>query len=116
MIHSTEKNLTEHGDKLPADDKTVIETDMAALREATEADDIEQINQKTQALSQSSMKLGEAIYKAEQTETTAGPGPGDGDGAAGGTASPDSHDEDANVVDADFEEVDDDKKGQSPSP
>ena len=116
LIHSTEKNLTEHGDKLPADDKTVIETDMAALREATEADDIEQINQKTQALSQSSMKLGEAIYKAEQTETTAGPGPGDGDGAAGGTASPDSHDEDANVVDADFEEVDDDKKGQSPSP
>ena len=110
LIHATDKNLSEHGDKVPAEDKTAIENDLAALRQAVEAEDKDQIEQKTQALAQSSMKLGEAMYKAEQAEATAG------DDATDGAAPTDSQDQDDNVVDADFEEVDDDKKGQSSAP
>ncbi len=110
LIHSTEKNLSEHGDKIPAEDKSAIEADVAALRQAVEAENKAEIEQKSQALAQSSMKLGEAMYKAEQADATAA------DGAAEAAASTDSQDQDDNVVDADFEEVDDDKKGQSSTP
>ena len=94
-----EKALAEHGDKVDASQKTAIEAAAAALKEAVKGDDTDDIKAKTNALAQASMKLGEAMYKAQQAE-------------AGGTA-PDGEapKADDNVVDADFEEVEDDKKG-----
>jgi molecular chaperone DnaK len=103
LVYQVEKNLSEHGAKIPAGDKAEIEADVAALKTALEGDNADDIKAKTEKLSQSSMKLGEAIYKASQ-EDAAGPDMGAGAGSGGG-ASPDD-----NVVDADFEEVDDDKK------
>ena len=99
MLHATEKNLSEYGDKVPAEDKAAIEEAAQQLKDALEGDDIEDITAKTEALAQASMKLGEAMYKAAQAE---GEG-GDGQAAdAGGKPAGD------NVVDADFEEVDPD--------
>ncbi|MDE0045293.1 MAG: molecular chaperone DnaK [bacterium] len=92
LIHATEQQLGEHGDKVEADVRTSIETAMSDLREAREGEDVDAIQSATQALTQAAMKLGEAIYRNQQ-ETSAG----DGDGDDG-------------VVDADFEEVDDDRK------
>ena len=101
LVHSTEKNIQEYGDKVEAADKESIEKDLADLKEAMEGDSVEDIEAKTQTLMQSSMKLGEAIYKAQQDETAAeGEGPDDTDGTAKA--------EDG-VVDAEFEEVDDRK-------
>ncbi|HJS45808.1 MAG TPA: molecular chaperone DnaK [Rhizomicrobium sp.] len=99
LIHSTEKALSEHGDKVGADEKTAIEAAIASLKDAVKGDDAEAIKEKTNNLAQASMKLGEAMYKAQQSEAAAA------DAAADG-AKPDE-----NVVDADFEEVDDNKKG-----
>src|SRR6201985_359579 len=98
LIHSTEKALGEHGDKVGGDEKTAIEAAAAALKEAVKADDVDAIKEKTNALAQASMKLGEAMYKAQQA----------GEGAAPEGEAPKADD---NVVDADFEEVDDNKKG-----
>jgi len=102
LVHQTEKSLEEHGDKVEAEVKAEIEGDVAALKEALEAEDGELIQTKLEALVTSSMKLGEAIYKAEAAaqEGTADGGPDagpDGEGA----------DADETIVDADFEEVDD---------
>jgi molecular chaperone DnaK len=103
LAHSTEKSLKEFGDKAPGDVKAEIERDLAALKVAMEADDVEAIKAKTEALMQSSMKLGEAMYKAQEAAGGAeGAQPGAGAGAA--------HDD--KVVDADFEEVDGDKKSK----
>jgi len=102
LIHSTEKALSEHGDKIDAGERSNIENAIATLKEAVKSDDVESIQAKTQALAQASMKLGEAMYKASQ----GGQG-GDGtppDDQAGGSKPDD------NVVDAEFSEVDDDKK------
>jgi len=111
MIHATEKNLKEYGDKVPEDDKKAIEDAVAELKEALEGDDMDDIAAKTEALTQVSMKLGEAMYKAAQAEgATEGMGPDTGEG---GHAHAEAADDD-NVVDADFEEVDPDadkKKG-----
>ena len=98
VIHSTEKALAEHGDKVGADDKTAIETALADLKAVVDGDDAEDISAKTQTLIQASMKLGEAMYKAQQGEAAGSEAP------ASETASGES------VVDAEFEEVDDDKK------
>ena len=98
LVHSTEKALSEHGDKVGAEEKTAIENAIANLKEAVKGDDAEDIKAKTNTLAQASMKLGEAMYKAQQA---AG-----GENAAGDAGAP----MDDNVVDADFEEVDDDKK------
>ncbi|MBP2160014.1 MULTISPECIES: molecular chaperone DnaK [Asticcacaulis] len=95
MIHSTEKSLKEFGDKVSPADKTAIETALADLKTAKDGEDAEDIRAKSQTLIQASMKLGEAMY---------GQGGGDADGGA-----EDSKDDD-NVVDAEFEEVDDSKK------
>jgi molecular chaperone DnaK len=100
LIHSTEKALGEHGDKVDAADKTAIEAALAALKDAVTGDDAEAIKEKTNTLAQASMKLGEAMYKAQQGEAAAADAAADG---AQNTA-------DDNVVDADFEEVDDSKK------
>ncbi|MBT5195386.1 MAG: Hsp70 family protein, partial [Rhodospirillaceae bacterium] len=114
LIYSTEKNLNEFGDKVPDEDKSQIEGDVAALREALGGEDIEDITAKTEALSQSAMKLGEIMYKAQQEAEAAGEGAPDMDGAPGfddAAAGGDGADDDgATVVDADFEEVDDDRK------
>ncbi|HEY1447701.1 MAG TPA: molecular chaperone DnaK [Caulobacteraceae bacterium] len=95
LIHSTEKALGEHGDKVTAAEKGAIESAVADLKAALENDDAETISSKTSALAQASMKLGEAMYQAQQGET-----------ATEGQA---AHNDDG-VVDAEFEEVKDDKQ------
>jgi molecular chaperone DnaK len=113
LMHQAEKNLKEYGDKIGAAEKSKIEADIAALKSVKDGEDAEAIKAKTEALVQSSMKLGEAMYKASQAGAAgAGPGPGgeggpsagSGDAGAGGAAG-----KDEKVVDADFEEVDEKK-------
>jgi molecular chaperone DnaK len=99
LIHSTEKSLKEYGDKVSAEDKTAIETALADLRSVIDGDNAEAIKEKTAALAEVSMKLGEAMYKASQAEAEA---------KAAGT-----DDGDDDVVDADFEEVRDDDNQKS---
>jgi len=115
MIHATEKNLAEYGDKVPEEDKKAIEDGVAELKEALEGDDIDDIAAKTEALTQASMKLGEAMYKAAQAEGAAeGMGPDMGADMGGNAHADAEAADDDNVVDADFEEVDPDaekKKG-----
>ena len=67
ILHTTEKNLKEHGSKIPDADKKIIDTDVSNLRNALKGTDIEEIKKTTQSLVQSSMKLGEAIYKDQQS-------------------------------------------------
>jgi molecular chaperone DnaK len=100
LIHSTGKSLAEFGDKVSAADKSAIESAIADLKSTLEAGDAEQVKDKTNALSQAAMKLGEAMYKAQQGQAES-----DAQRDAGGQSGEDD------VVDADFEEVkDDDKK------
>ncbi len=93
LLHSTEKNLKEHGAKVSDADKKAIETASANLRNSLKGTDVEDIKKKTQDLVQASMKLGEAIYKSQQSAK-----PGD---APKGNKKEDKKDD--NVVDADFE-------------
>ena len=104
LIHSTEKNLKEHGSKISDAEKKAIEDGSNSLKEALKGEDIDDIKKKTETLVQASMKLGEAIYKSQQS------------------TKPDSNKEDGkdekekkddNVVDADFEEVKDENKEKS---
>ena len=101
LMHSTSKSLAEFGDKVSAADKSAIESAIADLKSTLETGDAEQVQEKTNTLSQAAMKLGEAMYKAQ-----AGQAEADAQrDAGGGRAAEDD------VVDADFEEVkDDDKK------
>jgi molecular chaperone DnaK len=99
LIHSTEKSVAEFGDKVSPADKTAIETALADLKAVKDGDDAEAIEAKTKALMEASMKLGEAMYAAQQAA-------GGADGAEGHK---DAHADDG-VVDAEFEEVDDSKK------
>jgi len=102
LIHSTEKNLKEHGSKVSDADKKAIEDASANLRNALKGTEVEEIKKKTQDLVQASMKLGEAIYKSQQ-----GAKPED----KKDTNKEDKKDD--NVVDADFEEVKDENKEKS---
>jgi molecular chaperone DnaK len=102
LIHTTEQQLKEHGDKVEPSVKTEIETALADAKTSVEAGDPDQMTQKTQALAQAAMKLGEAMYKAQQEQTEAAAGPDAG-------TSPPQPDEE--VVDAEFSEVDDENKG-----
>ncbi|MFL2884218.1 MAG: molecular chaperone DnaK [Candidatus Pelagibacter sp.] len=104
LIHSTEKNLKEHGAKVSDAEKKAIEDASSAVKEALKGEDIEDIKKKTEALVQASMKLGEAIYKSQQS---AKPESGKDDGGD------DAGKKDENVVDADFEEVKDENKEKS---
>jgi molecular chaperone DnaK len=104
LIHSTERNIAEHGDKVGAAEKSAVETAIAELRGVVANDDAEAIKAKTEALTQAAMKVGEAIYKAEAEKAQAAGG-GDAGPSAGGPAS-----DGPDVVDADFEEVDENKK------
>ena len=113
LIHATENNLREHGDKVPESDKSAIEADIQALKEVADSEDAKAIGEKLAALSRSSMKLGEAIYKASQEEADREAATAEaGDSDEGSTEKADEKDE-GPVVDADFEEVDEDKKGDS---
>ena len=98
VVHSTEKAMAEHGGKIGGPDKEAIETALADLKTALEGDDAEGIAAKTQTLIQASMKLGEAMYAAQQG--------GDGD-------QPDDASGGDDVVDAEFEEVSDDDTKKS---
>jgi molecular chaperone DnaK len=110
LIHTTEKTLAEAGDKVADDDKAAVETAIAELKTANEGEDVDDIRAKSEALAQVAMKIGEALYK-ESAEAEAAAGaesPDDaGDAGDGNNGSGAADDE---VVDADFEEVDDDKK------
>jgi len=109
LVHTTEKSLAEFGDKVGGSEKQQIETDLAALKAVLESEDAADIKAKTEALTKSSIKLGEAMYKAQAAgEAAAGAAAaGAAGGAQAGTA------QDGKVVDADFEEVDDQKKNRS---
>jgi molecular chaperone DnaK len=98
LIHSSEKSLKEFGDKVSEEDRTAISDAIASLKTATAGDDAEDIKAKTQVLMEVSMKLGQAMYEASQNE------------AAAADAQADMSKDD--VVDADFEEIDesDEKK------
>ena len=100
LVHGAEKAMDDLGDKADANAKAEVEADVEALREALSGDDIEAISEKSAALSQSMMKMGEAAYSAEGDQADA-------------NAAADNNDE--SVVDAEFEEVDadDDKKSKS---
>lgn len=104
LIHSTEKNLKEHGAKVSDAEKKAIEDASNALKESLKGEDIEDIKKKTETLVQASMKLGEAIYKAQQS---AKPGSGKDEGKEN------KDKKDDNVVDADFEEVKDENKDEN---
>ncbi len=105
LIHSTDKNLKEHGSKISDADKKAIEDSSTALKESLKGENTEEIKKKTEALVQASMKLGEAIYKSQQT---AKPDSNKDDGK-----DDDKGKKDDNVVDADFEEVKDENKEKS---
>ncbi len=96
LIYTTEKTLKEYGDKVPAADKEAIEKDLAALKQIAKSDDLEAIKSKTETLMQSSMKLGEAMYKAAQESQS----------SSEAADAP----KDETVVDAEFKEVDEDDK------
>ena len=104
LLHSTEKNLKDHGSKISDAEKKSIEDGLNALKESLKGEDIEDIKKKTETLVQSSMKLGEAIYKSQQnTKPKSNKDEGKDD----------KDKKDDNVVDADFEEVKDENKEKS---
>ena len=102
LINETEKNLKEHGDKVPEEDKNKITADIEELKKVKDGDNIEEIKSKTEALVQSSLKLGEAIYKQNPQSEQTQPDPSGEE--------PSSDQKDEKVVDAEFEEVDENKK------
>ena len=100
LIHSTEKNLKEHGSKITDAEKKAIEDSSSSLKEALKGTDNEDIKKKTEALVQASMKLGEAIYKAQEKKPD----------SPDNSTNNDEGKKDDNVVDADFEEVKEENK------
>ncbi|MGN6471835.1 MAG: molecular chaperone DnaK, partial [Rhizobiaceae bacterium] len=101
LVHSSEKSLKEYGDKVSADDRKSIEDAIASLKAAAEGDDADDITAKTQTLAEVSMKLGQAMYEAQQAE------------AANKDAAADAKASGEDVVDADFEEINDDENKKS---
>ncbi len=94
LIHSTEKSLNEYGDKVSTEEKQQIETAISDLKSALDGSDTEEVTAKMQKLAEVSMKLGQAMYEASQAATD--------------NTETDAKDDD--VVDADFEEINDKKK------
>jgi len=102
LAHEAEKNLREHGDKVSSSDKSAIESAVAEVKSALEGEDKDAVEAKSEALSQAMMKMGEAIYKAQQAEgATAQAEP---------ASEPSATAPESEVLDADFEEVKDNKK------
>ena len=110
LIHSTEKNLEEHGDKIPETDRTEIESAVQALKDVLESEDTDEIKSKSEALMQVAMKLGEAMYKDSQGDPV--PGMDDVPDDSNTEKSSKNGSEDETVVDADFEEVEPEKKDE----
>jgi len=112
LVYTTEKSLTDYGDKISADDKQKIESAVAELKTAVEKDDLEEMRSKMEALKQASYKLAEEVYKQAGAGQGAG---GDGaDGSAqgqgpGDAAGAQSSESDQNVEDVDYEVVDDEE-------
>ena len=100
LVHTTQKQLEEHGDKVDADTKAAVESAIADTKTALEGDDAAEISSKAQALTEAAMKMGQQIYESEQANASA-------DAPEAGTTS-DAGDDD--VVDAEFSEVDEDNK------
>ncbi|MCB2048461.1 MAG: Hsp70 family protein, partial [Novosphingobium sp.] len=98
LVHATEQQLAEHGDKVDSGLKSEVEAALAETKTALEGGNVDDINAKAQALTQVAMKMGQAIYEKEQAEAAS---PGADAGSAG----------DDEVVDAEFSEVDEDSKG-----
>ena len=96
LIHATEKTISENEDKIELADKDAAEIAVSDLQTALEGEDLDDINAKAQALSQAAMKIGEAVYKAQQ------------EAEAAGDAASDAQTDGEDVVDADFEEVSND--------
>jgi molecular chaperone DnaK len=107
LIHATEKTLSEAGDKVDDAEKEAIGTAIEELKAALAGEDLDEIRGKSEALAQASMKLGEAMYAASQAEAEEGAEEAAGDGEASAAS------EDDKVVDADFEEVDDDRRDKT---
>jgi molecular chaperone DnaK len=105
LIHTTEKQLQEFGDKVTPDVRAEIETALTEARTAVESGDPDQMTEKTNALAQAAMKLGQAMYQQQQAETEAAAGPD------AGTSGPGTGQAEDDVVDAEFSEVDDENKG-----
>jgi len=105
LVHSAEKNLDEHKDKVSDEDKSAIEAAVAELKTALEGEDVDDIKAKTEALAQATMKLGEQIYKASQEEAAHA-----GDESEVEAADKAAKDAEDDVVDVDFEEVDENDK------
>ena len=111
LIFNVEKSLKEHSDKISAEDKSKIEADLKDLKEALEKNELDNIKQKTQDLTQSSQKMGEAMYKDQQAS---GASTTDSPGQEKPNSNTDAPKED-DVIDADFEEVDNDKDDKKAS-
>ncbi len=105
MVHATEKQIEENGDKIGADLKAELETAIAEAKTALEGDDVEAMKEKSQKLTDSAMKMGQAIYEQTQAEGA--------DASADAAASEDASKpaEEEEVVEAEFTEVDDENKG-----
>ena len=96
--------MKEFGDKVSEQERNAIENDIKSLKEVSQTDEIENIKKGLEALTQSSMKLGEAMYKAQQQESAQSSGPDDSQNDG------DPNDKKEKVVDAEFEEVKEDSK------
>ena len=103
MVHATDKTLEEHGDKVDEETKNAIIEAKDALQKSLEGEDTEDIKAKIDTLTQASLKLGEEVYKAQAAEAEGGP---DGEEATGDAETAKDAEDDENVVDVDFEEVD----------
>jgi molecular chaperone DnaK len=106
LIHSTERQLGEHGDKVTPEVKTEIETAIAEAKAAVESGDADRMTEKTNALTQAAMKLGQAMYEQQQQQ-----GQGASPGAEGADTTAEAQPQEEEVVDAEFSEVDDEQKG-----
>ncbi|MEE9139846.1 MAG: molecular chaperone DnaK [Alphaproteobacteria bacterium] len=113
LMHASEKNLKEYGDKVSEEDRKAIEEAVEALRGVMESDDTQAVKDKIEALTQASMKLGEAMYKAAQEEAAGEPGASEPGAGPSEDQPPAGESEEGRVVDADFEEVDPDDKKKS---
>ena len=106
LLYSTEKSLKEYGDKVGPNEKAAIEDALKELREVIDSEDAEKIKEKSDVLSQASMKLGEAMYQASQAENSAAAA----DNTTEDSSESTTDDKDEKVVDSDYEEVKDDTK------
>ncbi|HZK90143.1 MAG TPA: molecular chaperone DnaK [Stellaceae bacterium] len=113
LIHTTEQTLSEAGDKVPDSEKAPVQAAIQALKDVAGGDNADEIKSKTEALAQVAMKLGESMYKAQQEAGAGSQGPGEGPHGPGEGPHGPGAGHDDKVVDADFEEVDEKKRGSA---